>query len=167
PRHAPVPLVSSSKEYRRLAVLVASAAAIAALLALGLAGCGGGAAAAPDTGQPAEGRLQASQHGQLLSYVKDKVRARHAERVAQGNNEVAFVGVTTDVWLPQSGAIGAAPGAVAAATAVDVSGTTVQEAGVDEDDTIKTDGTLLATLSPLNNWQPGTPAARLAVNKLG
>ena len=123
---------------------VALVLAIVPALLLGLSGCGGGGggeAAAPPP--PAQGRSEAlnvSAPGELLSYVKTKLRQRADARAA---NPMANVNGTTAA--PALG-LAAGPGATAAITVR--STTTVQEAGVDEPDLIKTDGSVILSLNP-------------------
>jgi hypothetical protein len=103
-----------------------------AVLALALSACGGGGG--DDNALPinqAPERLKASQPGELLAQMK-KVIADGASK-----------GITGAVAL---GAPLASPAPTAGGDAR--SNTTVQEAGVDDEDLIKTDGTHLYTLYP-------------------
>ena len=113
-----------------------------AVLAVGLlAGCGGGAdtpAPSIDPTPPAEGALAASQPGELLGYVKSKLRDRQVQRRLVP--DMVFTTTMTDD-LQLNSATGAG-----ATTGVERSGTTVQEQGVDEDDLIKSDGGWIYTL---------------------
>lgn len=115
-----------------------------------LAACGGGGDSAPPAETGNDAALTASQPGELLSYAKAKLRARQAQRLA-----------TPDVLLSP----GAAPGLAATASptgdAVLRSGTTVQEPGVDEEDLIKSDGSVIYTLDNHVDTSTGQPRPRL------
>jgi len=126
---------------------IALVLAIIPALLMGLSGCGGGggsdAAAAPPAPPAADERAQAlnaSAPGELLSYVKGKLRQR-ADALAA--NPTANVNGT--VAAP---ALEFASGSSATATVTVRSTTTAQEAGVDEADLIKTDGSVILTLQP-------------------
>jgi Beta propeller domain len=100
-----------------------------ALVACG-GGGGGGAAVTLSPTQPTtvatEKNLTASESGELLSYVKERLKAQPtAENVSTTGGPVALA-----AGNPASG----------------VSGTTLQEQGVDEDDLIKTDGSFIYAL---------------------
>lgn len=122
-------------------------------LILLLAACGGGGSSPADsTPPPATGQagaLSTARSGEVLAYVKSRLQAR----APQGTG--GFV-------------LSAAPPPPGAVAVVSRSGSLVQEAGVDEEDLIKTDGSRLYTLQPL---QPSAdvkpqPFARLAVYTL-
>jgi len=115
-----------------------------ALLAAGLAACGGGGGGGSSVTTPPEppppvvtnpSTIAASKPGELLAAVK----AMLAVRQAQG-------------WSPSSGsalagdAMLAALPATASGAEVARSNTTVQEAGIDEDDLIKSDGRLIHSI---------------------
>lgn len=102
-----------------------------------LVSCGGGSSIAP-LEQPAERpeALNASKPGELLAFMKDRIE----KRWAAGLSGSGGLYVTTDVVTV--GATAATTGAPA------FSSTTVQEAGVDEEDLMKTDGTLIYSLVP-------------------
>lgn len=106
----------------------------AALAALLLVSCGGGVNSdeAPARAQA----LSAARPGELLAYVKAKLRARAELRQAKPG-----LVLTGGASLPPP-----MVSAEAAGAPVLHSGTTVQEAGVDEDDLIKSDGALIYTL---------------------
>ncbi len=111
---------------------------LVALAAAALVSCGGGSGVAP-LEQPAARpeALNASKPGELLVFVKDRIEKRWAAGLSGAGGGLY---VTTDV---------VAVGATAAPTAApSFSSTTVQEAGVDEDDLMKTDGTLIYSLVP-------------------
>lgn len=132
------------------ATLISVALMTAVLVACG--GGGGGGSPAPQ--QPADGArtesaLSASKPGELLAYVKTRLADRLAQR--QATSDVLFV---TGI-----GATAAAP--TAGEDTGSRSGTVVQEAGVDEDDTIKTDGTVIWALANTRSPGIGKPAATL------
>ena len=129
----------------------------AALLASGfLVGCGGGGGEStppPQSGNDAA--LAVSKPGELLAYSKDKLRARLAQRRA-------MPGLSPTPM--------ASPGIAAAPSASgDVllrSSTTVQEAGVDEDDLIKSDGEFIYTLdNSQRSASTGQPIPRLQAHR--
>ena len=125
-----------------------------ALSAGALVACGGGGSEAPPLNGRGESSLAASQPGELLAYVKDKLRARQVQRLALPG--VAFTGG------------GAPPLTVAASPAGDSllrSGTTVQEAGVDEDDLIKSDGEFIYTLDTTPRGANGQTSPRLQAHR--
>ena len=136
----------------------ANAAALATLMAL--MACGGGGGSAPSVpaaaNEPRESALAASKPGELMSYVRTKLAARQAQRSLNPGT----------VFMPAIGGevtiVGANVAATTGATGVERSGTTVQEQGVDEDDTLKTDGTVFYTLSAMPEPLAGKPAATLA-----
>ena len=107
-------------------------AGLALLLALGLSACGGGGGSTPPVGPVNTDvkALAASQPGELLAYVKTKLADRQLQR-SLVPDAIFLTGVPIE--LAVSPAAAASPDAAR-------SGTTVQEAGVDEDDLIKTDG---------------------------
>lgn len=112
-------------------------AAIVVALASGCGGGGGGGAAGgggDGTSPPpaAAGTLKAAADGEVLAFFKAQV----AERAAKGLN---------GTQAPVPG--GPGPGVIfSPAPAPAVSGTLLQEAGVDEDDRIKSDGTMVYAL---------------------
>ena len=126
-----------------------------ALLLLGACGGGGGSTPlAPSA--PSESALSASAPGELTGYVKGKLRERQTQR------EQGAVFFTADALLNVPVAT---TGFTAMGSAVDRSGTTVQEAGVDEDDLIKSDGTHVFTLARVQGKAAGDAAARLQVHR--
>lgn len=114
------------------------------LVATGCGGGGGGGAAAPTVppaNAPSEQALAASKPGELLDYVKGKLKDRAAQRQVSGD-AVFFTGGTVAVTT------------TGATDTSNRSSTVVQEAGVDEDDLLKTDGsTLFALVPPLAGVQ--------------
>lgn len=142
PAPSPIPL-------RWPATLITVALMTAVLVACG----GGGGSASPAPQQPAdgarEGALSASRPGELLAYVKARLAERLAQR--QATPDVMFVtGIAATTSAPT---VGEDTGSR--------SGTVVQEAGVDEDDTIKTDGNVIWTLTDTRSPGIGKPAATL------
>ena len=129
----------------------------ASLFALTLLGaCGGGGSGSPAPTAPAAttnaGAIAASKPGDLLNSIKATLAARQA----QGLSSASPV-----VWL--SGAPAGAISVTASGDAVARSNTTVQEAGVDEDDLIKSDGELIFTLDSLGSSSSGRPQSRMQV----
>jgi hypothetical protein len=104
-----------------------------------LAGCGGGGAAGPvDVVAPAgSGGLKAASDTSLTAYFRTALGSTAAQTVMKGvwATDVAFAMASVSV---------ATPGGAAAS----FSGTTLQEAGVDEADRIKSDGRFVFDLSP-------------------
>jgi hypothetical protein len=135
--------VSHRRLSHRVCMLVLVLALLPALL-LSLAGCGGGGGGTAETTPPApEGRaqtLQASAPGELLAYVKERIRARAGVLASDPNADV-------------NGPAGAPPllfsqGPSATAGAAVVSAAPTQEPGVEEPDLIKSDGQLVLSLHP-------------------
>jgi uncharacterized secreted protein with C-terminal beta-propeller domain len=148
---------------------------------LGIAACGGGGAASsgpvvvdpilvvdpdPATTSPV---LAASGAGDLLSYVKTKIQ--QAASSPNTVNDVASGPVTTasPVASPAPAANAPASGGTSSPTAF--AGTRLQEQGVDEDDLVKTDGTMLYALVAARSTYSGnsvtsTPAQLLAQRRL-
>lgn len=127
-----------------------------------LTACGGGSSSsntAPGDPPPASAAAVATaQSGEMLRYVKERLEQRDpqgAVTVDQGAGDWLVTSVTaTGVAVPTAAAAG--------------TGTTVQEAGVDEDDLLKTDGQRLYTLQPLGaESDQDTRFARLAVHTRG
>lgn len=127
------------------------ACTIAALLLAGLAACGGGGGPADPAGtatQPAEGALRAAQAGDLAAYFKARLLQR------------AALGLTgTDLLVATAAAV-SSPSAGAA-----FAGTAQQEQGVDEDDLIKTDGTMVYALHPAYSSSQEASPARLTAHR--
>lgn len=169
PRLKPISLHTrrSPLSPRGLAGAVTLALIGSALLAVLLSGCGGsggGGVAPPDVQPPAAtATLAASKPGELLEYARAKLAERQAQRVLAASDNVAFVGIATEPAVAAPGTAAPAPGSVTAATTIDRSGTTVQELGVDEDDVMKSDGSLILTLGREAQLKAGTAAARLSV----
>jgi hypothetical protein len=122
--------------------------AVAAMACTGAAlvvACGGGGASTPTTPTtpiaPTAVELTASTPGDLLNYVKTKIKQG---AVQDSNFNTNGVAVATGVPTPAAAPTAATPGADSAAT---FSGTRLQELGVDEDDLVKTDGTTLYALT--------------------
>ena len=84
--------------------------------------------------------LQASQPGELLAYVKAKLEQRQQLRADRRSNYVDF---STTGDRTSTGAVFSAG---SAGPAAERSSTVIQEDGVDEDDTIKSNGSIIATL---------------------
>jgi len=127
-----------------------------ALVALLATACGGGSspsdpAAAAATKSTA---LAASRPGELLAYVKSLLVARDAQRQ-----------LTPGASLDGTPVPGAALPVSAAGAAVSYSNTTVQEAGVDEEDLLKTDGTSVYALDTASLTASGQTLLRLLVSR--
>lgn len=129
-----------------------AATASAWSLVIGLAACGGGGGGTDVVAPPPDAAaLAVSRPGELLDYVRTRVRSR----LAAGGS----VPVST-----------AAPGLVLTAGAAgDLSvrsATTVQEPGIDEQDLVKTDGQLVYSLDTVARDAGGRPTPRLQAHRL-
>jgi uncharacterized secreted protein with C-terminal beta-propeller domain len=117
-------------------------ACTALIAALGVAACGGGSAGSGNPAPPpADAVLTASASGQLLAYVKGKIKESNA---VAGSGTGALGGGLRGATSPV-----AAVAPVADANAF--AGTRLQEVGVEEDDLVKTDGSMLYALAP-SHW---------------
>ena len=131
----------------RAAVIGTRSALAFGLVALGamLSSCGGGGGSAPAPTVKPLAALEPVAEGTLVPRVRELLRSRLSARSA--NPAVSFDRFSTTgvpVALPTTSTTA---GAAADASATPVfSGTTVQEAGVDEADLLKTDGRLLFAL---------------------
>ena len=124
-----------------------------ALTTLLVAACGGGSSTAPAAASDTV--LAASQPDELLAHVKSLMRARDEQRqVAPG------------IAIDGPGAAGALA-VSATGAALPHSNTTVQEAGVDEEDLMKTDGTSVYALDTVSRIASGAPQPRLLVHRRG
>lgn len=128
---------------------------VAVVLALAVTACGGGGGESPVVAvTPTERALAASRPGELLGYVKTLLRARDTQRQANP-------GVSLDSF----GAPGLALAVSAAGNPVAYANTTVQEAGVDEEDLLKTDGTSVYALDTQFMSPTGQQQSRLLVHR--
>ena len=131
-----------------------------AAVLVGLSGCGGGGGGGnpvppPVANPPSEVALAASKPGELMTYVRTKLDARAAE--VQRNPGMVFMpSIGSDLTVGFVTITSAT-----SATSVERSGTTVQEQGVDEDDLLKTDGSVLYTLTTPPELFKGQNAAVL------
>jgi Beta propeller domain len=150
-------LIYSPRQLLAVAAMACTGAAM-------VAACGGGGASTPATSSEPivtnDVGLTASKPGDLLGYVKTKIKQG---AVLESNFNTG--GVTMALGVPSPAAAPtAAPGADSAAT---FSGTRLQELGVDEDDVVKTDGSMLYALT--KSYWNGTatvPAQLQAQRKL-
>ena len=131
-----------------------------AAVLVGLPGCGGGGGGGtpvspPAPNPPSEVALAASKPGELMTYVRTKLDARAAE-VAKNPGMVFMPAIGSELTV---GFVTTA--SATSATSVERSGTTVQEQGVDEDDLLKTDGSVLYTLTTPPELFKGQNAAVL------
>jgi uncharacterized secreted protein with C-terminal beta-propeller domain len=127
------------------------------VVAASLSACGG-SSANPAVAVIAEKDLAASQPGELLNYVRAKLK----EQVkANASGASAFESGGQITALAQASASPAAS-STKDGSAISFSASTLQEAGVDEDDLMKTDGTMLygMTVAGVN-----TPARLLAYQR--
>lgn len=128
-------------------VLTLTSAVLAGTLTL-LTACGGGGGNTPTNPAPtgSASSLQASRPGELLAHVKTLLQARGSQ-----GSEVAktLYDGTGLIAVPATAA-----GAPTASGTVSQSNTTVQEAGVEEEDLIKSDGKTLYTLSGTGGGKP-------------
>ncbi|MGZ5733969.1 MAG: beta-propeller domain-containing protein [Caldimonas sp.] len=122
-----------------------------ALVAVLATACGGGSSPDP-AASTKETALAASRPGELLDYVKSLLLAREAQRQ-----------LTPGAVLDGLPAPGAALAVGQSGAAVSYSNTTVQEAGVDEEDLLKTDGTSVYALDTASLAAGGQAAPRLLV----
>ena len=125
-----------------LAVRAASAVSLA-LLVTALSGCGGGGGSAPAPSVRPLAALEPVGAGTLVPRVRELLRSRDTARMA--NPGAGF----DRFMVSPTPAAGSQPGTTAqvSSTAAPVfSGTTVQEAGVDEADLLKTNGRFLFAL---------------------
>jgi Beta propeller domain len=123
-------------------------AALAA--AVWLAACGGGGSAGNGNinppAQSSDAVLTASTSGQLLAYVKSKIKETNALASAGTGVQTGGVGVATTAV---AGAASASTPATASTVDTNAfAGTRLQEVGVEEDDLVKTDGSMLYALAP-------------------
>jgi hypothetical protein len=145
--HLPWVTISAPCASRRWRRPAGAAVALAASLGMiaSLSGCGGASestASGPPSGSVGAELVQA-QAGDVVAYVKARLAARQDYR-ARDSALVPFfaeTGATGAVSVPVIGA------PAAAAADASHSSTVLQEAGVDEDDLLKTDGTLLIALA--------------------
>lgn len=132
-------LIYSPKQLFVVAAMACSGAAL--VVACG----GGGAAPAPITPTepivPTAVDLTASSPGDLLGYVKAKIKQG---AVTENNFNPSSGAVALGVPSPAAAPTAATPAVDGAAS---FSGTRLQELGVDEDDLVKTDGTMLYALT--------------------
>ena len=134
---------------RRWAGPCVAALTVAAVTSLSSCG-GGGGGAAPDVGQPpaATPALAAAAPGELAAYF----RSRLAQRATQdASATLAAAGVSAAV--PRG------------ASSQGWAGTWLQEQGVDEDDRIKTDGTMVYALHAAYTVNGETTPARLTAQR--
>lgn len=132
----------------------------AALLATGLAACGGGGGGGsvtpveppPAANNPAA--IAASKPGELLAVVKATLAARQAQGWT-ANNAAALGGDAMLAALP----------ATASGAVVERSNTAVQEAGIDEDDLIKSDGQLIHSIDNSGRFVKGGVQSMLKLHQ--
>ena len=138
------PIPTQSRPPRLLAAALLSAALLATVF---LAACGGGGGSpAPAPVASNDAAIATAQSGEVLAYVRRKLQARGPQGPGMGAD--------MPLWLDT---------VVTATGSVSRSGTVVQEAGIDEDDLIKTDGRRIYTLQPL----PGGGERKDAFAQLG
>ncbi len=127
-------------------------AQVALWVAASMAACGGGGGSAtpapvvPPTENPQDAALSASKPGELVAYFQERLRLRAERGVSVGAyNESSTTGAAVTLAAPVVASASSASNASMAKA--DVSGTTVQEAGVDEEDWLKTDGTMVFSMA--------------------
>ena len=138
---------------RRVALPSLAGVALVLVTAALLVACGGGGGSADAGAQPpvqdSPTALATAGSGEVLGYVRQRLSARGPQGAAAAESNAPG-------WFQTT---------VSFSGAVSRSGTTVQEAGVDEEDLIKTDGTRIYTLQPLaTTGQPGSAYARLDIH---
>lgn len=126
--------------------------ALLMLVALLATACGGGSSSPDPAASTKETALAASRPGELLDYVKSLLLARDAQRqLTPGTALDGFPAPGAALAVSQSGA------------AVSYSNTTVQEAGIDEEDLLKTDGSSVYALDTTSLTATGRTQQRLLV----
>lgn len=128
----------------------------AAGLCAGLLACGGGSDPAPTPAGEKAVALSSTQSGELLEYARTKLRARLAQRQANPGYAVPSLATTTTESMTST---------TVAADVAPRSGTTVQEAGVDEADLIKSDGQVLYTVTSVRDTTTGQSTPRLKAHR--
>jgi uncharacterized secreted protein with C-terminal beta-propeller domain len=137
------------------------------LLAVGLAACGGGGTGVGSGsisnggGVVAEKDLAPSQPGELLNYVRTKLTEQLKANATMGTTGQLGGPVLAFVQAPASSTPTA--NSTADSSVISFSGSTLQEVGVDEDDLMKTDGTMLYGLTVAG---ANTPARLLAYQRM-
>ncbi len=141
PDSQPMSAAGRARRPRRL-VLAAGLVASLAGAVIALSACGGGSSATTPSARPLAA-LEPVAEGSLVPKVRQMLRSRQSARAA--NPAISFdrLAAATSGGLT---AMASASAQAAVATAPVFSGTTVQEAGVDEADLLKTDGRLLFAL---------------------
>jgi hypothetical protein len=138
--------------------LLAPALVVAVALAACGGGSGGGASSGGGTEQPADGQagaLAASKPGDLLAAAKALLAARRAAGYTG-----SVPSMVSDAMLPIGAAVIAS-----SESAQPRSNTTVQEAGVDEDDLIKSDGDMIYSLDTIARGAAGEPQPALNLHR--
>ncbi|MBI5277253.1 MAG: beta-propeller domain-containing protein [Burkholderiales bacterium] len=125
------------------------AALFAAACAATLVSCGGGGggSAAPAPAPVAQGLLRQAQPGDLAAYFRERI-ARRSENGMNGTMYPTLIGDTAMLVTAQA-----------------FSGTQLQEAGVDEDDLIKSDGETVYTIHPAS-WGTSGATHRLRTSRI-
>ncbi|MEI8304675.1 MAG: beta-propeller domain-containing protein [Burkholderiales bacterium] len=147
----PIPSLKPGMRYRpggadavprpsRLGLLTGLSAGLAAAVVVLSACSGGGSATTSPTVRPLAA-LEPVDEGALVPKVRDLLRSRQAARTANPSVSFDRFAVTAGLSALASTSTGATTAAIPA-----FSGTTTQEAGVDEADLLKTDGRLLFAL---------------------
>jgi Beta propeller domain len=133
---------------------------VCAVVAASLSACGGGGSpgASPTVAVIAEKDLAASQSGQLLNYVQGKLKEQ-VKANASGSTAYVSGGPIAALAL-------ASPSATASSTKDNATAgfslSTLQEVGVDEDDLMKTDGTMVYGMTAAG---VNTPARLIAYQR--
>jgi uncharacterized secreted protein with C-terminal beta-propeller domain len=122
-------------------------------LCLALVACGGGGgsgAPSPIGAAVVEKDLAASQPGELLTYLKAKLKTQLAEgsanKLSAGSSGITALSASSGSPLAANAASSTTSGQDSSALAF--SSSTLQEEGVDEDDLMKTDGTMIYGMLP-------------------
>jgi len=132
---------------------------LAALTVGLLAGCGGGgggSAPGPVAGDPGAGGagLQLARSGDLVAYVRDRIQqssGRGLSLLAIGPASVPAPVARQAGGVPADGMQGQAP---------------AQEAGVEEDDLLKSDGRTVYALHPWASWDSPARPARVTAHRI-
>ncbi len=148
--HRPSPVAPPARH-----LAAARLAACVAAILLGACGGGGGSTPPPPVNTNASA-IAASLPGELLATVKSTLAARQA--LGLSNNAITF---SPDLVA------GVALATTSSGEAVARSNTTVQEAGVDEEDLLKSDGDLILALDTLGRSPSGFAQSRLQLHRRG
>jgi uncharacterized secreted protein with C-terminal beta-propeller domain len=120
-------------------------------------GGGGGSVVPPAVVAVVEKDLAASQPGELLSYLKAKLKTQLTESrpITLATGSPVPIALSTQAGSPLAANAGPASTSSQDTSALGFSSSTLQEVGVDEDDLMKTDGTMIYGLVAASSTAPG------------